>query len=107
MEELPSNMPLSFGPSMTMRVLVDSDYAGDLVTCRSRTCFIVFLNGASIYWSSKKQTSCKTSTFGSEFDAMKQATEYVHVLRYKLQMMGITVMSLRLYLVITNQFSPT
>jgi hypothetical protein len=31
-EELPSNMPLSFGPSMTMRVFVDSDHAGDLVT---------------------------------------------------------------------------
>jgi hypothetical protein len=51
----------------------------------------VFLNGAPIYWSSKKQTSCETSTFGSEFIAMKQATEYVRGLRYKLQMMGITV----------------
>jgi hypothetical protein len=91
MEELPSNMPLSFGPSMTMRVFVDSDFAGDLVTHHSRTGFIVFLNGAPIYWSSKKQTSCKTSTFGSEFVAMKQATEYVCGLRYKLQMMGITV----------------
>ncbi len=91
MEELPSNMPLSFGPSMTMRVFVDSNHAGDLVTCHSRTGFIVFLNGAPIYWSSKKQTSCKTSTFGSEFVAMKQATEYVRGLRYKLQMMGITV----------------
>ncbi len=51
----------------------------------------MFLNGAPIYWSSKKQTSCKTSTFGSEFVAMKQATEYVRGLRYKLGMMGITV----------------
>ena len=51
----------------------------------------MFLNGASICWSSKKQTSCKTSTFGSEFLAMKQATEYVCGLRYKLRMMGITV----------------
>jgi hypothetical protein len=59
-------MPLSLGPSMTMRVFVDSDHAGDLVTRHSRTGFIVFLNGAPIYWSSKKQTSCETSTFGSE-----------------------------------------
>ncbi len=91
MEELPSNMPLSLGPSMTMRVFVDSNHAGDLVTCRSQTGFIVFLNGAPIYWSSKKRTSCKTSTFGSEFVAMKQATEYVRGLRYKLRMMGMTV----------------
>jgi hypothetical protein len=51
----------------------------------------VFLNGVPIYWSSKKQTSCETSTFGSEFIAMKKTTEYVRGLRYKLRMMGITV----------------
>ena len=77
-EELPSNMPKSLGPSMTLRVYVDSDHAGDLVTRRSRTGFVVFLNGAPIYWSSKKQTSCETSTFGSEIVAMKQATEYTN-----------------------------
>ena len=87
-EELPCNMPPPLGPSMTMRIFVDSDHAGDLVTRRSRTGFVVFLNCAPIYWSSKKQTSCETSTFGSEFVAMKQATEYA---RYKLRMMGITV----------------
>jgi hypothetical protein len=90
-EELPCNMPKSLGPSMTMRVFVDADHAGDLITQRSRTGFIVFLNGAPIYWSSKKQTSCETSTFGSKFVAMKQATEYIRGLRYKLRMMGITV----------------
>jgi len=90
-EELPSNMPKPRGPSMTMRVYVDADHAGDLLTPRSQTGFIVFLNGAPIYWSSKKQTSCETSTFGSEFVTMKQATEYIRGLRYKLRMMGITV----------------
>ena len=90
-EELPSDMPASHGQSMTMRVFVDADHAGDLVTRRSRTGFIVFLNSAPIYWTSKKQTSCETSTFGSEFVAMKQACEYVRGLRYKLRMMGIKV----------------
>ena len=90
-EELPADMPKPLGPSMTMRVFVDSDHAGDLLTRRSRTGFIIFLNNAPIYWSSKKQNSCETSTFGSEFVAMKQATEYVRGLRYKLRMMGITV----------------
>ncbi len=90
-EELPNNMPSLFGPSMTMRIFVDSNHAGDLVTRWSWTGFVVFLNCAPIYWSSKKQTSCKTSTFGSEFIAMKQATEYARGLRYKLRMMGMTV----------------
>ena len=76
---------------MTMRVYVDSDHAGDTVTRRSRTGFIIFLNSAPIYWSSKKQTSCETSSFGSEFCAMKQATEYVRGLGYNLRMMGIPV----------------
>ncbi len=75
---------------MTIRVFVDAD-AGDLLTRHTRTGFIVFFNGATMYWSSKKQTSCETSTFGSEFVAMKQATEYIRGLRYKLRMMGITV----------------
>jgi hypothetical protein len=90
-EELPLNMPAPHGQMMTMRVFVDADHAGDLVTCRSRTGFIVFLNGAPVYWSSKRQNSVETSTFGSEFVAMKQATEYVRGLRYKLRMMGIEV----------------
>ena len=61
------------------------------MTCSLRTGFIVFLNNAPIYWSSKKQNSCKTSIFGSEFVAMKQATEYIRGLRYKLRIMGIKV----------------
>ena len=38
-----------------------------------------------------KQTSCETSSFGSELCAMKQATEYVKVFCFKLRMMGIPV----------------
>jgi hypothetical protein len=53
--------------------------------------FIVFLNNAPIYWSSKKQGSCETSIFGSEFVAMKQAMEYVCGLCFKLRTMRITV----------------
>ena len=35
--------------------------------------------------------SCETLPFGSEFVAMKQATEYVRGLHYRLRMMGIPV----------------
>ena len=90
-EELPPNMPTPRGRGFRMRIFVDSDHAGDEITRRSRTGFVVFLNSAPIYWMSKKQTSCETSTFGSEFVAMKQATEYARGLRYKLHMMGIPV----------------
>ena len=62
---------------MTMHVFVDADHAGDQVTCCLVAGFIVFLNTAPIYWSLKKKNSCETSTFGSEFVAMKKATEHV------------------------------
>ena len=88
-EELPPNMPKPLGQEMVMRVFIDSDHAGESLTRRSRTGFIVYLNKAPIYWMSKKQTSCETSTFGSEFCAMKQGTEYARGLRYKLRMLGI------------------
>ncbi len=50
-----------------------------------------YLNCAPIYWLSKKQASVESSTFGSEFVAMKQAVELVEGLRYKLRMMGVEV----------------
>ena len=52
---------------------------------------MIFLNGAPIYWNYKKKTSCETSSFGCEFCAMKQATEYVKGFCYKFIMMGIPV----------------
>ena len=76
---------------MTMRVFADSDHAGDAATRRLRAGFVVFLNSAPIYWFSKRQTRVETSTFGSEFVAMKQACEYARGLRHKLRMMGINI----------------
>ena len=88
-EEMPSNMPQCRGQGVTMSAYVHSDHAGDTLTRRSRTGFLVFLNCALIFCNSKKQTAIETSSFGSEFTAMKQCTEYIRGLRYKLRMMGI------------------
>ena len=88
-EVLPSNMPEVRGHGFKMRMYVDSDHAGHSITRRSRTGFIVYLNSSPIYWSSKRQSSIQTSSFGSEFIAMKEGCEYVRGLRYKLRMMGI------------------
>jgi hypothetical protein len=90
-ETKPPNMPSPRGKGFTMRVYVDSDHAGDTITRRSRTGFLVYLNCSLIHWMSKKQTSIETSSFGSEFMAMKAATEFVRGLRFKLRMMGIPV----------------
>ena len=82
-------MPEPQGMGFIMRAKVDADHAADTVTRRSQTGFLVFLNSALIHWSSKKQTSVESSSFGSEFIAMKQCCEYVRGLHYKLRMLGI------------------
>ncbi len=91
MEALPNNMPEPRGLGFIIRSKVDADHASDTVTRRSRTGFLVYLNCAPMYWLSKKQTSVESSSFGSEFVAMKQCCEYIRGLRYKLRMMGIPV----------------
>jgi len=88
-EELPPNMPEPRGLGFIMSAKVDADHAADTVSRRSRTGFFVYLNCLPIYWLSKKQTSVESSSFGSEFVAMKQCCEYLRGLRYKLRMMGI------------------
>ena len=49
-----SSAPTPRGIGFTMRAFVDSDHAGDSVTLRSRSIFIVFLNSAPIFVCSKK-----------------------------------------------------
>ena len=88
-EELPPNMPEPRGLGFVIRAKVDADHASDTVSRRSRTGFLVYLNSALTYWWSKKQTSIESSSFGSEFIAMKQCCEYLRGLRYKLRMLGI------------------
>ena len=87
--ELPSDSPKLYGKSVKLIAFCDADHAGDMVTRRSRSGFLVFINNALIHWMSKKQMSIETSSYGSEFTSMKQCCEYIRGLKYKLTMMGI------------------
>jgi hypothetical protein len=88
-ELLPPNAPEPHGRPLQMITFVDSDHAGDLLTRRSKTGVLIYLNCAPISWYSKKQNSIESSMFGSEFMALKTATELSQALRYKLRVMGI------------------
>lgn len=76
---------------MTMQCFVDANHAGCHVTRRSHTGVIIYVNRAPILWFSKRQNTVETSTFGSEFVAMRIATEMIEGLRYKLRMMGVPI----------------
>jgi hypothetical protein len=82
-------MPPPLGKDINLRMMVDSDHAGDKSTRRSRTGFLIFCNLAPIIWISKKQSTIETSVFGAEFVAMKHGVETLRGLRYKVRMMGI------------------
>ena len=73
-----------------IRMFVDSDHAGDKLTRRSRTGFLIYINTALIQWLSKKQSTVETSVFGAEFVAMKLGVEVLRGLRYKLRM-GVSI----------------
>ena len=90
-EAIPDNMPEPRGKDVDLRLFVDADHAGDMITRRSRTGFFIYLNMALVSWYSKKQATIETSVFGSEFVAMKVAMEVVRGLRYKLRMMGVPI----------------
>ena len=65
------NAPESLGKEVDICMFVDSDHAGDKVSCRSRRDFLKYVNTALMQWFSKKQSTVETSVFGAEFVVMK------------------------------------
>ena len=90
-EAIPPNVPEGRGHPVVVTCYVDADHAGCRVTRRSQTGLIIMVQSAPVIWYSKRQNTVETSTFGSEFIAMKIAVEQVEALRYKLRMMGIPI----------------
>lgn len=70
---------------------MDADHTGNRIIRYSHTGILIYLNAASILWYSKAQAIVETSTFGSEFVAMRIAVEMIQALRYKLRMFGIPI----------------
>ena len=88
-EPLPDEIPTPLGEPVEIHCFVDASHACDKLNRRSRTGILMFINGAPISWLSKKQNSIETSSFGSEFTAMRLAAELTVAMRFKLRMMGI------------------
>ena len=81
-------MPAPKGPPVRITVYKDADHAHDMLTCRSVSGILLFLNNTPVRWISKRQKTVETSTYGSELVAAKQATELVMEYRYTLRMLG-------------------
>ena len=93
-EELPPDhmMPEPRGRSVNTTAFVDASHAANKVARRSHTGFVIFCNRAPIVWYSKRQNTVESSTFSSEFIAMKACVEHITALRYKLRMFGVPIL---------------
>ena len=90
-EETDPNDPKPYGKSVRLMCFVDADHAGNKITWRSYTGVIILMNNALILWICKRQSTIETSTFGSEFLALRAATESIIGLRYRLRAMGVPI----------------
>jgi hypothetical protein len=61
------------------------------VNHRSHTRILIYLNTAPIVWYYIVQTTVESSTLGSEFVALRIATDLIVSLRYKLYMLGVSI----------------
>ena len=59
------NTPEPQGKKVDICMFVDSDHAGDKVSCRSRSGFLIHVNNKLMQWFSKMQSMVETSVFGA------------------------------------------
>ena len=90
-EELPPGMPNPRGKAVDITCFVYANHAGNVITRRSQTGILIFVQNAPIIWYSKKQNTVESSSFGSEFVALRAARDMIVALQYKLHMFGVPI----------------
>ena len=90
-EELPPNMPDAKGQSVVVSCFVDANHAGNMITCRSHTGLLIYVQNVPIVWFSKRQNTVESSSFGSKFVALRTAKDMIVALRHKLRMFGVPI----------------
>ena len=84
----PEERPTATGPKIRITVYKDSDHAHDVLTRRSVTGVLLFLNNTPVRWISKRQKTVETSTYGAELVAVRITTDLILEYWYSLRMMG-------------------
>ena len=84
-EDILSNAPKPLGYEVVLQMFADDDHAGEKVTSRSRSGFMILMNMGMIQWHSKQQATAVSAVFGSEFVCLKQGVECLKRIRDKLR----------------------
>ena len=90
-EILPSDAPIPLGKTVVTTHYCDASLLHDMLTGKSVTAILHFVNQTPCDWYSKKQATVETATYGSEFVAARTCVEQVVDLRNTLRYMGIPV----------------
>ena len=83
-EEIPPDMPTPKMKEVDIISIYDASHAPCLVTRRSVTGIVLFLNNMLFKCTSKRQNTVETATYGAEMVAGRLAVEQVMAMRYKL-----------------------
>ena len=90
-ELIPTDAPTPYGKYVTTTHYVDANLMHCLLTGRSVTGILTFLNKTPIDWFSKKQSTVETATYSSEFVAARIAIERLMDLRLTLRYLGVPI----------------
>ena len=90
-EDEECNFPEPFGEELDTSVFWDADHAHDLVTRRSISGIFGFIGSTPVFWKSSRQGCIASSTYCSEFIAMRTAVEETISMRYMLRCFGVPI----------------
>jgi hypothetical protein len=90
-EAVPKDAPEPLGKPVTMTHYQDVNLYHDIITGRSVTAILHFLNKFPIDWYSKKQATVKTATYGSEYISARTCVDQIVDLQTTLRYLGIPI----------------
>ena len=90
-ELLPEDAPQPLGKSVTTISYHDANLYHNVITGRSVTGVLHFLNKTPIDWYSKKQSTVETATYGSEYSSARTCVEQILDLRNTLRYLGVSI----------------
>jgi hypothetical protein len=90
-EIIPTDIPEPKGKYVTLSHYFDANLYHDMVTGRSVTAILHFLNQTLMDWYLKKQAMVETATFGSEFITARTTINQIVNLRMTLCYLGVPI----------------
>ena len=90
-ELLSTDSPAPLGPPVQVTTYVDANLCHDMLSGKSVTGILHFLNKTPFHYFTKKQPIVETATYGSEYMAARLAVEQIMEIRTMLRYLGVNI----------------